>query len=103
MALSEGADPGSIPGRGTWTADEHPRGVTEARDATNVEDGVRFLTGIVGVSGEWRVVSREGRDEQRPVKLKRQSTAPVMRRLWVRAPPPALVDSGVAQLVRASA
>lgn len=90
-----------------------PRSVTEARDASNVEDGVRLLTGIL-----------------MPAKLDRPSAALVKRRTWVRLPPlaglrgarsakrkarpdnlfalcaprsNALTFSGVAQLVRASA
>ena len=44
MAPSEGAGPGSIPGRGT---DDHPRGVADARNPAKVEDEVRLLTGIL--------------------------------------------------------
>ena len=51
MALSEGAGPGSIPGRGT---DECPRSVPVARDSAKVEGEVRLLTGILTVAPNCR-------------------------------------------------
>ncbi len=74
----------------------------EARDASNVEDGVRFLTGILKCRLEMKglsicilqsaICNLQSAISLRPVKLKWQSTALVMRRLWVRAPLPALEE-----------
>jgi hypothetical protein len=50
MAPSEGAGPGSIPGRGT---DGHPRGVAEAHDPAKVEGEVRLLTRILWLNPSW--------------------------------------------------
>ena len=57
MAPSEGAGPGSTPGRGT---DGCPRSVPAARDRAKVEGEVRLLTGILAarpIDGGYGVVA----------------------------------------------
>lgn len=98
MAPSEGAGPGSIPGRG---ADSYPWSVAEARRSAKAEVmQVRLLPGIL-----WPNPKRE-RDPvvtrgcvgstptghpRKPAQLDRSSTALVRRRVWVRLPPLALL------------
>ena len=84
MAGSEPADAGSTPAPGSFALVVKRTSWLPPKEQVQV----RFLAGVL---------------QEKPAKLKRQSTAPVMRHVWVRAPPLAHFDSGVAQLVRASA